>query len=514
MLARAHDTDAFRQLVERYQTLAFSIALQLVSQPEMAQDLVQEAILQTYLSLDQLRDVTRFKSWFYGIVLHVCQNWRRRQHRTPLPLEVPQAQQVCAEGADPHAIAEERELRNYIHVVLNNLSPQNRVVMLLFYYEELRMDEIAARLNLSLVAVKSRLHKGRNQLRKRLTTIYPELSSVPVSKQKSKRRSTAMANVKIIKVQPQEQRILVLLLDMAGQRVLPLWLSHIEGYPLVVQQKLVDQPGSHGEHSTIEFTSHLLRATGGKIQSVRIEELYQRVLYARVLLNGPGGDQEIEARPGDALALARSEHASILVNDSVLDQLGINLPQEKPLEQQIAEVVDTLNARPVTPSVSKLPRIKEPQNLRFERGLERWELRGDFFDTSGAHWQDYVCGTDPIGPQPGTASGYLKAQVPAPLAFADLRQAILADDSHGKRVRLSADIKTEGVEQEAGLYLRVVDPMETRSSKERYQTTFQGTQGWTHYEVQADVPERSIFILFGISLTGKGQVWFTNVQLE
>ena len=50
--------------------MAFSIALHLVSQPETAQDLVQEATLQAYLSLDQLRDVTRFKNWFYGIVLN------------------------------------------------------------------------------------------------------------------------------------------------------------------------------------------------------------------------------------------------------------------------------------------------------------------------------------------------------------------------------------------------------------------------------------------------------------
>src|SRR5439155_2883000 len=78
VLARADDTEAFRLLLERYQTMALAIALHQVSQPETAQDLVQEAILQAYLSLDQLRDVTCFKSWFYGIVLNICRNWRRR----------------------------------------------------------------------------------------------------------------------------------------------------------------------------------------------------------------------------------------------------------------------------------------------------------------------------------------------------------------------------------------------------------------------------------------------------
>src|SRR6266851_1408286 len=88
VLARANDTEAFRLLLERYQTMALAIARHQVSQPETAQDLVQEAILQAYLSLDQLRDVTRFKSWFYGITLNVCRSWRRAQQRLPLSLDL------------------------------------------------------------------------------------------------------------------------------------------------------------------------------------------------------------------------------------------------------------------------------------------------------------------------------------------------------------------------------------------------------------------------------------------
>ena len=70
-LARADNTDAFRLLLERYYMLALAIALHFVAQPETAQDLVQEAMLQAYLSLDHLRDASRFKSWFYGNVLNL-----------------------------------------------------------------------------------------------------------------------------------------------------------------------------------------------------------------------------------------------------------------------------------------------------------------------------------------------------------------------------------------------------------------------------------------------------------
>ena len=110
--------------------------------------------------------------------------------------------------------------------------------------------------------------------------------------------------------------------------------------------------------------------------------------------------------------------------------------------------------------------------------------------------------------------GYLKAQVPQPLGFADLRQAILAENYQNTRIRLSADIKTDGVEQQAGLYLRVIDPAMTKPPEERQQVTFQGTHDWTRSEIQVEVPPESMHILFGISLTGKGQIWVTNVQLE
>lgn len=111
-------------------------------------------------------------------------------------------------------------------------------------------------------------------------------------------------------------------------------------------------------------------------------------------------------------------------------------------------------------------------------------------------------------------SGYLKAQVPQPLGFADLRQAILAENYQNRRIRLSADIKTDGIEQQAGLYLRVIDPAMTRSPEERQQVAFEGTRDWTRSERQVEVPPESIDILFRISLTGNGQIWVANVQLE
>jgi RNA polymerase sigma factor (sigma-70 family) len=524
VLARSDDTEAFRLLIERYQAMAFSIALHLVLQPETAQDLVQEAMLQAYLSLDQLRDVTRFKNWFYGIVLNVCRNWRRRQNIPPLSLDL---LNICEQGqrivdsVNPFEMVEEDELRCALQHAVQALSAKTRLVMVLYYYEDLSLEEIAHRLHLSLVAVKSRLHQGRKQLQKQFMRIYPELVYTTVSKQ----RRTMMTQVRIAKVvlPAAIPRVLVVLLDQAKQRILPLWLTPPDGPSLVE----VDRRASHASQTqspvelpAIDFAANLLRAAGATIQSVRVEELQDQLFYARVLVHGHNADKEVKARLGDALALAHREGSPIAVEDSLMTRLGMELPiaESETLDQQLDQAIEILLRKAGVPRTSQhpeAPRIKEPQNLHFTEGLQRWDLRGNFlYDMSGSHWRDYVSGTETVGPQPGMVSGYLKAQVPKPPGFADLRQAILADDYQGKRVSVSADIKIADVEQQAGLYLRVVDPARSKRPEERQQVTLHGSQGWTRYETQCEVPQDSVYILFGISLTGKGQVWVTNFQLE
>ena len=85
--ARAGDKQAFDHLVRRYEALAQRVALGMVTNNEIARDLVQEAMLQAYLSLPHLRDEARFQTWLYGIVLNVCRGHRREEKGGLLSLE-------------------------------------------------------------------------------------------------------------------------------------------------------------------------------------------------------------------------------------------------------------------------------------------------------------------------------------------------------------------------------------------------------------------------------------------
>ena len=130
---------------------------------------------------------------------------------------------------------------------------------------------------------------------------------------------------------------------------------------------------------------------------------------------------------------------------------------------------------------------------------------------------EYDVGIDRDVTHAGKAAAYVKPVVakPAPEFFGNLMQSFRADDYRGKRVRLSAFVKTHKVPDSSMLWMRVdgatrrtlgFDNMQNRPLK--------GTADWKKYEIVLDVPEASVGIAFGVMLIGKGQVWVDDLALS
>ena len=115
-LAQQGDKAAFGQLVLRYQSTVQQLILRVIGQEGLAQELAQDAMLQAYLSLDQLNDPARFKSWLYGIVLNVCRNYWRRQKVISFSLEaivrnpVDKSRLLADSSLDPQQALEQAEV--------------------------------------------------------------------------------------------------------------------------------------------------------------------------------------------------------------------------------------------------------------------------------------------------------------------------------------------------------------------------------------------------------------------
>lgn len=194
-LARQGNKAAFGRLVLRYQPMAQRIAKRMIGNDDLAQELVQDAMLQAYLSLEKLHDPKRFKSWLYGIVLNICRNNLRRRKVILFSLEAmvglaAEPLPIDESSPDPQQVAEQKELHTALLEAVDTLSHNNRQATLLFYHEQLSLQEVAVRLNISVAAVKGRLHKARHQLRERLLPLQAQIQSISFNESKTMTTNT------------------------------------------------------------------------------------------------------------------------------------------------------------------------------------------------------------------------------------------------------------------------------------------------------------------------------------
>lgn len=132
---------------------------------------------------------------------------------------------------------------------------------------------------------------------------------------------------------------------------------------------------------------------------------------------------------------------------------------------------------------------------------------------AGDHPHDYDMGTDNRA-FTGGSSGYIRNNKPDAQGFGTYMQMFEAAEYRGKRLRLSAYIQSEKVENWAGLWMRV-DREKTATAFDNMQDRpIKGTHDWTKYTVVLDVDSRATAIAFGILLAGKGAVWLDDVTFE
>jgi hypothetical protein len=140
----------------------------------------------------------------------------------------------------------------------------------------------------------------------------------------------------------------------------------------------------------------------------------------------------------------------------------------------------------------------------------------DGWFVAGSYPDDYEVGIDHKLSYRGNASAGIKS-IQFARGFGTLMQNFKADDYQGKRLRMSAYVKTESVKSWAGLWLRVDGPDNKSLSFDNMDTSgrpIKKTTDWTKYDIVLNVPENSTLIAFGILLHGQGQVWVNEFKFE
>jgi RNA polymerase sigma-70 factor (ECF subfamily) len=131
-----------------------------------AEDAAQEAFLRAYTHLRSYDPNRPFRSWLLSIASHYCIDRLRRRRITWLPLEDEFAEpyNMTSKSPNPETVTARREQEEKVQELLGTLSPTDRAAITLRYWYDCSYEEIAEMLNLTVSAVKSRLHRARRAL--------------------------------------------------------------------------------------------------------------------------------------------------------------------------------------------------------------------------------------------------------------------------------------------------------------------------------------------------------------
>lgn len=173
-LSRTGDSAAFMELIRLYRDKLHRLAYRMLNNQHDSEDIVQETFMRVYLNLNQYDDKQKFSTWVYRIGKNLCIDLLRKKK------EVHSLDSGAREESDltyydkltsgeisPENRVLSLEFQEQLMRVISKLSDKYRMIVMLYYLQELTLEEISETLGLPVTTVKTRLYRGREQLRKK-----------------------------------------------------------------------------------------------------------------------------------------------------------------------------------------------------------------------------------------------------------------------------------------------------------------------------------------------------------
>jgi RNA polymerase sigma-70 factor (ECF subfamily) len=165
---QAGDLEALGALYDQYRLTVYRTALAVTRDPEAAEDILQDAFLRLQAHADQVNSELPLAPWLYRVTVNLSYTWLTRRNRWRVPLEDFIDQLIGPAKYNPEPVAERRDEQRLMQRAIDALAFSQRVVIVLYYLNNLSLQEIADILGCPVGTVKSRLHYGRENLRELL----------------------------------------------------------------------------------------------------------------------------------------------------------------------------------------------------------------------------------------------------------------------------------------------------------------------------------------------------------
>lgn len=177
-LSRTGDRAAFVELVDLYKDKIQCLAYRMLNNIHDTEDVVQETFIRVYLNLNHYDESQKFSTWIYQIGRNLCiDTLRKKKLNQSLDAQVHEETVTThynhfqSNELSPEIRYLQSEFQEQFTALINKLSDRYRQIVSLYYVHELSLQEISDRLQLPVTTIKSRLHRGREQLRKKWGTM-------------------------------------------------------------------------------------------------------------------------------------------------------------------------------------------------------------------------------------------------------------------------------------------------------------------------------------------------------
>ena len=162
----AGEQQLYAELVNRYKSYAFTIALKILENRSEAEEAAQDSFIKAYHHLKGFNRESKFSTWLYRIAFNTAISYKRKRKATYQSIE-----NVVVEYDQGEDALEKRDKKQFIEQAMSKLNEADRLALNLFYLQEFSLEEIAEITGMQANTVKVRVHRARQRLADELRSV-------------------------------------------------------------------------------------------------------------------------------------------------------------------------------------------------------------------------------------------------------------------------------------------------------------------------------------------------------
>jgi RNA polymerase sigma-70 factor (ECF subfamily) len=163
----AGNQQAYAELVDRYKSYAYTLALKILENRPEAEEAAQDAFIKAFHHLKNFNKDSKFSTWLYRIVFNTAVSYKRKRKVAFQNIE----NTIIEYNQEAEGMLERQDRRKFLNQAISHLNEADKLAITLFYLQEFSLEEIAAITGMQANTVKVRIHRARQRLADELASV-------------------------------------------------------------------------------------------------------------------------------------------------------------------------------------------------------------------------------------------------------------------------------------------------------------------------------------------------------